>query len=81
MTQELLENAREFAKDIGYMQGNGPEVRLHLCNLAEPDAEPVAWVVFHRNGTAHIYQQKETADVFGTSVPLVKQELFKNGIS
>jgi hypothetical protein len=35
MTQELIENARAFADDIGYLHGNGPEVRLHLRNLAD----------------------------------------------
>jgi hypothetical protein len=28
-------NEREFAHDLGYMKGDGPEIRLHLCNMAD----------------------------------------------
>ena len=29
------DNEREFANGLGYLQGNGPEIRLHLFNLAD----------------------------------------------
>lgn len=41
--------------------------------MTKNQAEPVAWGVFHEDGSAHIYQQKETADVFGKARPLCFQ--------
>ena len=32
--------------------------------------QPKAWGVFNENGFAHIYQSRETADIFGKSIPL-----------
>ena len=29
------DSEREFAHNLGYMRGDGPEIRLHLCNLAD----------------------------------------------
>ena len=29
------DDVRAFANDLGYMQGNGPELRIHFCKLAD----------------------------------------------
>ena len=40
------------------------------AELAKPEAQPVAWGVFHADGSAHIYQQRLASEIFGDAVPL-----------
>jgi len=57
---------------LGCMQAEIRELRKENKTLRDAlGAEPQAWGVFHEDGSAHIYQQKEAADIFGVAVPLI----------
>jgi hypothetical protein len=64
-----FERGLSFSKaQVRDMQAAITNLRTLITRLEKQ--EPVAWGVFHEDGSAHIVQQKETADVFGRAIPL-----------
>jgi hypothetical protein len=66
---EYMETPVEQRKSQPYVEAEDAAIAIR-AHLSAPEPEPVAWWVFHEDGSAHIFQQKETADIFGASVPL-----------
>jgi hypothetical protein len=62
----------------GNSEGNviAQEARNKLrAELEKPEPEPIAWAALHDDGSAHIFQQKETAEIFGEVIPLYRREI------
>ena len=80
--QQVLDALEKLSKlgngdHDGNSEGNviAQEARNKLrAHLAKPEPEPVAWAALHEDGSAHIFQQKETAEVFGEVIPLYRKE-------
>ena len=55
------DSERQFATDLGYMQGNGPEIRHHLFSMAQEIDQLRLALAAEREAARHRYRM-ETGD-------------------